>query len=505
MKLKKRKIIPHEIFKYFNIKFTNTQGRESFAYKVISELRKFLNSSFITENYPELNTYFRKGISLDIVYRATNQKKPNGASPQLRNLLALYCSDGKLTWNKLIKEQFSEFKNLKDKEYTTRAIHSKSTFKRQIKNKTLEEYENLISRSSNNERELILKQVVNETIQRKNQIITDLIKLKPLTPQNPEFPPAPFYKPTWPASKTYSINVPNFTNVFLKDESTNPTGTHKARMGWEVTVNCAKYNIKEISLISSGSAAIAIQFFLKLFHVNTKLKVLLDKNINDEIKSSLRKAGCYIHEEDLRKKELNDYQIRKLTYNKNGVDTTYRETMDIHSIKYYDWMSYEIINQNPDYCFIPFGTGDLFVNILKIMSHEFYNRNFEPDSRFNGNINTLKKCNFLAASTKDSLSKMDKLFAFHLPSFKKTETFVEDLKKSKAIGQLSGIYNVEEKYVDLALEIAELNDINCEPSGIAGIALMLQMKNLLQIGKKILIINTGKTDYFPNIPPIKIR
>jgi len=43
------------------------------------------------------------------------------------------------------------------------------------------------------------------------------------------------------------------------------------------------------------------------------------------------------------------------------------------------------------------------------------------------------------------------------------------------------------------MEIAELQGINCEPSGIAGLALMLQMKDRLPKNKKILVVNTGKT------------
>ena len=49
------------------------------------------------------------------------------------------------------------------------------------------------------------------------------------------------------------------------------------------------------------------------------------------------------------------------------------------------------------------------------------------------------------------------------------------------------------RYFDEAMKIAESQGINCESSGIAGLALMLQMKNGLPKNKKMLIINTGKT------------
>ena len=52
-------------------------------------------------------------------------------------------------------------------------------------------------------------------------------------PNKPEFPPD---KPKFPATPTFQIEVPGFSNVWLKDESHNPTGTHKDRMAWEMVV-----------------------------------------------------------------------------------------------------------------------------------------------------------------------------------------------------------------------------------------------------------------------------
>lgn len=52
-------------------------------------------------------------------------------------------------------------------------------------------------------------------------------------PNHPEFPPS---DPKFPATPTYQIKIPGFSNVWLKDESKNPTGTHKARMAWKIVV-----------------------------------------------------------------------------------------------------------------------------------------------------------------------------------------------------------------------------------------------------------------------------
>ena len=43
--------------------------------------------------------------------------------------------------------------------------------------------------------------------------------------------------------------------------------------------------------------------------------------------------------------------------------------------------------------------------------------------------------------------------------------------------------------------LAESQGVDCEYSGVAGLALMLQIRNKLPKNKKMLIVNTGKTKY----------
>src|SRR3989344_3259704 len=92
-------------------------------------------------------------------------------------------------------------------------------------------------------------------------------------PNKPEFPQE---NPKFPATPTYEIKIPGFSSVWLKDESANPTGTHKDRMAWEMVVTykgmlIAKKRgqfggpLPQMSIISFGSAAIAIQTMLKKY------------------------------------------------------------------------------------------------------------------------------------------------------------------------------------------------------------------------------------------------
>ena len=154
-------------------------------------------------------------------------------------------------------------------------------------------------------------------------------------------------------------------------------------------------------------------------------------------------------------------------------------------------MRYEILNNNPQYCFIPFGTGNLYENILNITKKEATTKHHDP--RFKGNIKIINNCNFLGATTNNPSSKADKLYSPHLPFVHYDEQWIQFYRYSGFCGSKSNVHLIQEKYLDKAIKIAEKQNINAEPSGIAGLALLLQMKNKIPRNKKILIINTGKT------------
>lgn len=318
-------------------------------------------------------------------------------------------------------------------------------------------------------------------------------------PKRPEFPAD---SPKFPATPTYRIKVPGFSNVWLKDESYNPTGTHKDRMAWEIIVTYRDFLLAKkrgqikgplpaMSIISSGSSAMAIQTQLKKYGL-PNLRVLVDADTNPEILQSMKKIGCEIFETDLGKKPFDWKEILALTHNPDGFDITSSEALD-PTTRFYDWLSYEIINSSPDYCFIPFGTGNLFENVLNINKKEVSTKNHDP--RFRGNVETLKNCNFFGATTNNPRSKATKLYSPHLPFVHYDEQWMRLYKYAGFCGPKSNVYLIKEQYLDNAVKIAEAQKINCEPSGIAGLALLLQMKNKIPKNKKILIVNTGKTKY----------
>ena len=342
---------------------------------------------------------------------------------------------------------------------------------------------------------------------KEEKILKSIVVASENNPHKPEFPPD---KPKFPATPTYKIKVPGFSNVWLKDESVNLTGTHKDRMAWEMVVTYRDFllakkrgeikgSLISMSIISSGSAAIAIQTQFRKYKL-PNLKVLVDININPKISNALRKMKCEVYETDLSRKALNLKEILTLTHNPNGLDITSNEALD-PTLRFYDWMSYEILNSSPDYCFIPFGTGNLYENILNINKKEILAKRHDP--RFEGNIKILRKCNFMGATTNNPKSKADKLYSPHLPFVHFDKQWIRSYKYAGCCGAKSDVYLVREQYLDKAMKLAESQNINCEPSGIAGLAIMLQIKARLPKNKKMLIVNTGKTKYpsLISVPP----
>ena len=106
----------------------------------------------------------------------------------------------------------------------------------------------------------------------------------------------------------------------------------------------------------------------------------------------------------------------------------------------------------------------------------------------------------MGATSRDPGSPLDKLFSYYLPSLADYEDYFQSLIMNMRIGNHSGIFNVEEKYLRQAMELAAAQNITCEPSGIAGLGLLLQQAELVPRDEKVLIINTGKTNLRPVLP-----
>lgn len=316
-------------------------------------------------------------------------------------------------------------------------------------------------------------------------------------PSKPEFPPD---NPKFPATPTYKIHVPGFENVWLKDESVNKySGTHKDRLAWEVVIlyrdlllkrqkNLQDSPLLQFSIISSGSAAIAIGRMLRNYNL-PKLKVLVDKRINEKVRQAIENSHCEVYITDLSIAELGPKEILTLTENESGFDLTSNKGISL-DIGNFDWMSFEILNESPDFVFVPFGSGFVFTKLLEVAKNVI--KSPENDKRYSGKVDVLGNCNFIGVTTKDPNSAADKLYSPFLPFAQISTEWLRFYKTAGYCGEQTDIKILEENFLNLAIKVAEENNINCEPSGISGLAMLLQLADQIPKDKKILIVNTGK-------------
>lgn len=307
---------------------------------------------------------------------------------------------------------------------------------------------------------------------------------------------------TFPLSQTYKIQVPEFSNIWIKDESTNETGTHKDRMALAILTEYFKIldakkqgltngKLPSFSLISSGSAALAIQNQLHKFGL-PNLKVLVDINLNKTLLEKLRNLECEIYQTNLAEKSLTSTEILAITKNSNGFDITSNKGFS-PTLHFYDWISYEILNENPDYVFLPFGTGHLYENILDVCKQILTTDKVE--SVYTGKKENIRTCHFLGATTNDPKSKAEKLYAPFRPFVESHRDFIRLFSIQGLCGDTSGVYEVQENFIEEAYCNLTNQDISVEYSAVAGLALLLQMKDQIPKDKKILIVSTGKAKF----------
>jgi hypothetical protein len=330
------------------------------------------------------------------------------------------------------------------------------------------------------------------------QVLDDAIVVPTAqNPDNPEFPP---FSPKFPATPIKKIHIDG-RRILIKDESYNPTGSHKDRMAWEIVKHYKKLirnrrssasisqDLPTASIISSGSAALSIQSMFRQFSL-PNLHVLYDKMRTDpRITSRLKSIGCILYAHDLNAKELTSEDVLALTKNPRGFDITARSLLDPGKRKYYDWLSYEILNQSCTHVFVPVGTGDLFVNLLTILRDEILN--IANDKRLHVGVNDITDINIYGATSEDSKTGMDKLYAPYRPTLQEARELVDNCKAQDICGTESGIYNIDEKYVVEAMNIARQYSLATEPSGMAGLALFLSKRDSIPIDSPVLVVNTG--------------
>jgi hypothetical protein len=322
-------------------------------------------------------------------------------------------------------------------------------------------------------------------------------------PDHPEFP---INSPRFPATPEVVIHREPFT-LMIKDESWNPTGSHKDRWAWEKLLQYRSeiekalsdhgnrkgpVQLRSMSMISSGSAALALQTLLRL-HGLPPLRVVMDDTRTDaRIVAKLKSIGAVVYPRDLDFEFLDATKVLDATENVGGLEITTRDIATPEHECFYDWLVCEILLLRPTYIFIPFGTGDLFTNILALLAKEATAKSRDKRLR-ELSPDDLRGIHVLGATTDWPQTLMDKLYAKFRPTEADIDRKRTNLIETGIIGDRSAIIPIKDSWAVTADKKARDQNIRTELSGIAGFGLFLSMEAELPLSTKdvVVIVNTG--------------
>lgn len=275
-----------------------------------------------------------------------------------------------------------------------------------------------------------------------------------------------------------------YGKIIFLDESRNPSGTHKDRMAATIAStykSILKHNKNlRLSLISSGSAAYAIQTSFNEFNL-PPLKVLIDET-REEI-HILKKIGCEVYVSDLGFRMLSPSDILEITNNTDGIEITSNMAIKPYETYYKNLVSY-LAGFNSGYIFLPYGSGHLYGSFLFCEIFE------EP---YNVHV--------VGGKTHSKHSQADKLYAPYNPFSVVDRNFINTKIAMQKIGRHSSITEFKEESLLESISIAQSSQFDVEPSALGGLAIMIDMlkQSSLSCDDKKLVLLTGKSKIYSEL------
>lgn len=314
------------------------------------------------------------------------------------------------------------------------------------------------------------------------------------------------------------IHLPNMLgigNLYLKDETTNPTHTFKDRLAFEMlspiieNINSERKIIKTtFGSISYGNTAYSMGYFCKQLNkfygseiVNSisftppeiKLKTFGPDTAGKYLHATvmLKKISevCHIEEIDLEEKVFREKDLEELARKSGYCLENYIDVTEGLNRVSYEGIISEVVEQQlmsaPDYIIVPFGAGILCNEIMDyIQDHKLKSKVIPVSS---GNPDTIAvmlygpiwvNCNDLLENGKG--------FTRH-----------ELIDKKGRVRKPYLVYNVTDNEILTVLpRLKELN-ISCEPSAASGFAILHRLEEIEPDFNKnthsVLIINTGNS------------
>ncbi len=148
--------------------------------------------------------------------------------------------------------------------------------------------------------------------------------------------------------------------LFLLDESSGPTGTHKDRRAAVIVAVARTKGVRLLYLVSSGNAGLALAKAAQPFGI--EVRVLLDDLAAAEVRTALIQAGAQVMVVNLRGRLIFPEEIAEM------VGVTAKDTAwDVSSgwEMAYRSMAQELVAVQPTRIFCPIGTGELYVGLAR--------------------------------------------------------------------------------------------------------------------------------------------
>ena len=258
---------------------------------------------------------------------------------------------------------------------------------------------------------------------------------------------------------------PLLATVLIKDESTNPTGTHKDRKSAFLIQKAIAKSIDTLAILTSGNAGYSLATLAQ--DTGIEVVTIVSNDIRPRIKSSLESAGARVVEADFSQPlESNDIcNLARTRQNKNIWDVT-NEGCEAYAELYE-----EFAKENAKMIICPIGSGELYMGICKSVDDQKSDTIVMGVHPFHLNQN----------------SKADKLTSGHLPTM--TEILSTQLSSSYngIVGHAR--HSVTEDDIQWCIDHAP-GFLKAEPSAL--VPLDPIRKYLGDIDQKIIMVSTGK-------------
>ncbi len=308
------------------------------------------------------------------------------------------------------------------------------------------------------------------------------------------------------------LSQEGFGHVLIKDESVNPTGTHKDRLALAIAEqfvyetkmfkysvlqndpetwkrrsdNLRDNSINRFSLITSGHGGMALATMFKK-HELPPPKLLLDTHTDPDIIEQLKKQNTDIYLIDLGMATLTTKDVLELTNNQLGSDLTSQNLdYDGYWRVYYQKLAEELFEQKPDQIYVPNGSGNLFEGILSAQTIDY-----TAGHGLHKKGKTINDIDVFGAEPETADTKAVMLYAPSKP-FKYFD--LKGIHKNTMGTDGPGVFTVSETGIEQAYQIYQKHHIQAGYSSATAMALYLKRFREGKVSEKdkVIIVNTGR-------------